>query len=255
MPVSYSRTPFADTSLGFTYAPPAVLARYCLSRGGYVCTPNALMLEHARSTPSFLHVLESASVLTPDGVGALTLLRMNGVRAFRSTGVSLGLAVAAECARTHRSLFLYGARPHRAEVAALCLCRRFPTLKIAGILDGYTVSEDAAAAAIRASGASAVFVCLGSPRQEIFMHRYADSGRCFFGLGGSLDVYAGAARRAPRVVGDCGFEWLFRILQEPTRAKKLPDLAKFYLHCGTDLVKKLNFHPKNEQIHRKIRQI
>ena len=171
MSVCYSRVPFAGTHLGFTYAPSVALARYCLSRGGYVCTPNALMLELARADARFLHTLEGASVLLPDGVGALTLLRMNGIRAMRCTGVSLGLAVAAECARTRRTLFLFGAKKGRAEAAALCLRRRFPTLKIAGTLDGYSHTWEESARLIRTSGADAVFVCLGSPRQEFVMWR------------------------------------------------------------------------------------
>lgn len=245
MPICYSRVPFADTALGFTYAPPEALADYCLSRGGYVCTPNALMLSHARRSPRFCRILEEASVLTPDGVGALALLRMDGIRTARCEGVTLGLAVAAACAHTGRSLFLFGALPGRAEAAARTLLRRYPALRIAGTLDGYTLSGEEAAARIRASQADAVFVCLGSPRQEIFMHRYANEGQCFFGLGGALDVYAGAKKRAPHVLGAHGFEWFFRILQEPKRAKKIPELAKFYLDCGADLVKKLNFYEKN----------
>lgn len=251
MSVCFSRVPFADTSLGFTYAPPTQLARYCLARGGYVCTPNALMLEEARTSLPFRQILEEASVLTPDGIGALALLRLGGIRTARSTGISLGLAVAAECARTGKSLFLYGSLPGRAEAAARALCRRYPHLRIAGTLDGYTPSFREAAARIEKSGADAVFVCLGSPRQEKFMHRYGKDGRCYFGLGGSLDIYAGAIRRAPHAFRAHGFEWLFRILDEPKRAKKLPKLAKFYLGCGFDLVKQLNFYERKEEIHGK----
>ncbi len=255
MPVYYSRVPFADTTLGFTYASPATLARYCLARGGYVCTPNALMLSHARRSSAFRRILEEASVLTPDGMGALALLRMGGIRTNRCEGISLGLAVAAECARTGRSLFLFGALPGRAEAAAHTLCRRYPTLRIAGTLDGYSLPLPQVAARIRESRADAVFVCLGSPRQEEFMHRYADCARCCFGLGGSLDVYAGAVRRAPHAVGAHGFEWLFRMFCEPRRAKKLPELAKFYLDCGFDLVKKTKKPNKKPLLDGKIRQM
>ena len=251
MPVCFSRVRFADSSLGFTYAPPAQLARYCLSRGGYVCTPNALMLEEARTSLPFRRILEEASVLTPDGIGALALLRLSGVRTARNTGVSLGLAVAAECARTGKSLFLYGSLPGRAEAAAHMLCHRYPRLHIADTLDGYTPTFREAIARIRESQADAVFVCLGSPMQERFMHRCGKDGRCYFGLGGSLDIYAGALRRAPRAFRAHGFEWLFRILSEPKRIKKMPKLAKFYLDCGFDLVKQLNFHEKKEEIHGK----
>lgn len=255
MPVYYSRVRFADADLGFSYGPLPALARYCLSRGGYVCTPNALMLGNARKSSAFLNILQNASALTPDGVGALTLLRLDGIRAARCEGVALGLAVAAECERTGRTLFLYGGARGRAEAASLCLRRRFPRLTVAGTADGYTLRGKEAAKAIRASGADVVFVCLGSPAQEEFMHRFADKTRCFFGLGGSIDVYAGAVRRAPRPIGRCGLEWLWRMKEEPHRTKKLPDLAKFYLICGSDLVKKLKFADKKSALHGKIRQI
>ena len=246
MSLTYSRIPFGTSSaelpaLGFFHGDPFSVAAYALSGKGYVCTPNALMLEYAYKSPAFLNTLKNAAVLTPDGVGALALLRRFGVRTRRLTGVSLGLAAASLCRARSLSLFIYGGGKGRADEAARILTRRFPALKIAGTLDGYSLPPARAAARIIASRADVAFVCLGSPRQEFFMRRYLDGRVTAFGLGGSVDIYAGAVPRAPHALRAVGAEWLYRMVREPKRLAKLPSLASFYFRCGTDLVNR----PKN----------
>ena len=139
-------------------------------------------------------------------------------------------------ARHSLPLFLYGGHAGVAAEAARRLLARFPTLKIAGTRHGYgNPSEDGAA--IRASGARIVFVCLGSPKQELFMAKHLPRSMLAIGLGGALNVYAGSLPRAPRAVRALGAEWAYRILLEPRRLKDLPELLSFYMHVPTLLVK------------------
>ena len=123
----YSRASCGD-DLYFAYGDVHRVAALCLSRGGYVCTPNALMLEHARTDACFARLLSQASLLVPDGVGACALLRLSGQRASRCAGVDLGMAIAREAARRGIPIFLYGGHAGVAERAARRLRARFPTL-------------------------------------------------------------------------------------------------------------------------------
>ena len=74
-----------------------------------------------------------------------------------------------------------------------------------------------------------LLVCLGAPRQELWMARYA--GRLtvglMVGLGGALDVYAGCVSRAPKIWRNLGFEWLYRLLRQPQRLKRMKCLPAF----------------------------
>ena len=88
------------------------------------------------------------------------------------------------------------------------------------------------AEAIRASEADCVFVCLGAPKQELWMAKWGEEtgARLLCGLGGSLDVFAGVVERAPKFWSDHGLEWFYRLCKEPKRIGRMMKLPLFLLH-------------------------
>ncbi len=82
---------------------------------------------------------------------------------------------------------------------------------------------------INESSADICFVCLGAPKQEIFINRYKDAvcAKVMIGLGGSIDVFAGNVKRAPAVFTKTGFEWLYRAFKEPKRFKRILKIPVF----------------------------
>ena len=97
--------------------------------------------------------------------------------------------------------------------------------------NGYFKPEEEAeiVADINKSGADIVFVCLGAPLQEkwIDRHKHELNARVAMGIGGSLDVFAGRAERAPEIFCKTGMEWFYRLCKEPKRAVRMLDLPKF----------------------------
>jgi len=89
---------------------------------------------------------------------------------------------------------------------------------------------------LRAARPDILFVCMGFPLQEEWISSHLDrlsDIRVIAGLGGSLDVWAGKVRRAPRFVSSIGLEWAWRIAQEPKkRLSQIPVLIRFGLHAG-----------------------
>jgi N-acetylglucosaminyldiphosphoundecaprenol N-acetyl-beta-D-mannosaminyltransferase len=122
--------------------------------------------------------------------------------------------------RGYRVYFL-GARADVLERAIERIHRLHPRLEIVGARNGYfSEHEDLAVSlAIRATRPDIVFVAISSPRKEYFLGEHgADLGAPFvMGVGGAIDVVAGATRRAPPLLQRLGLEWLFRLLQEPRR--------------------------------------
>ncbi|MBR6738449.1 MAG: WecB/TagA/CpsF family glycosyltransferase, partial [Oscillospiraceae bacterium] len=120
-----------------------------------------------------------------------------------------------------------------AEKAAASLLARFPRLRIVGTASGYFIRDGAENAAvvkkINESSADILFVCLGAPAQEIWAsrNRASLSPKLIACLGGSLDVYAGEAKRAPKAFIKLRIEWLWRILREPKRIARAAALPKF----------------------------
>ena len=166
--------------------------------------------------------VEQADIIGIDGMGLVLALRLLGARrAERVAGVDLMFLLLARCAELGLRPFLLGARRDVLERAAQIARQRWPGLDFAGLEDGYfgPGEEQAVAERIRASGADCLFVAMPTPRKERFLHRHGASLGVPFtmGVGGSVDVLAGAVSRAPRWMQRIGLEWLHRLLQEPRK--------------------------------------
>jgi len=104
----------------------------------------------------------------------------------------------------------------------------------ARITQGYGLTEALAAVClahdeINKSGADILFVCLGAPKQELWMAEHKDKikVRLMLGLGGSLDSYAGTVKRAPKIFIKLGLEWFYRLIKEPWRIGRMMALPKY----------------------------
>ena len=200
-------------------------------------TPNAEIVQACVDDPSLYPIIGSADVLIPDGIGVVKAARILGTPLKEKVaGVVIGEKLAAALAEEEgQSLFLLGGKPQVAETAACRLTEKYPGLSIAGVHDGYFQKEgpenEAVLEEIRKSGASVVYVCLGAPAQEkwIYANRAAlPDVRILAGLGGSVDIYAGTAKRAPKIFIHLGLEWFYRLLREPKRIGRMMNLPKFY---------------------------
>ena len=185
-----------------------------------------------RSDPELLRCTAESDVIFADGMGILLACRVLNIPApERVPGIDVMMGVIEACAREGFRPYFLGARPEVLEKAVQQLCRRYPTLEIAGWRDGYFKPEDEAqiVAEIRSARADCLFVGISSPIKEQFLNRHRDALNTpvQLGVGGSFDVLAGYVQRAPRWVQRMGFEWMYRLLQEPRR------LAARYLSTNT----------------------
>ena len=203
-----------------------------LDRAAYVVTPNPEIVMASWKDPALQEAILAADLILPDGVGLMWASRILGAPLRRRLpGIDFASAMLAELAGRQGSVFLFGAEPGVARLAGEKLAGRFPGLRIAGTQHGYLSSDEEKTLleATRRSRADLLFVCLGSPKQELWMqeHRADLPGVLMIGLGGALDVYAGRLRRAPPSWRRLGLEWLWRLLQEPKRFKRVIRLPAF----------------------------
>lgn len=199
----------------------------------YVVTPNPEIVEVCRENPEAGRAVNGADLVLPDGIGVIKGARLLGTPLKeRTPGVEFAAGLMARMAEMGKSLYLLGARPGVAEQAAARLAARYPGLRIAGTHDGYFQEDGPVIEAVRQSGADAVFVCLGAPRQEIWMAQNgaATGARLLCGLGGSMDVFAGTVERAPQFWCDHGLEWFYRLCREPWRIGRMMKLPLFLIH-------------------------
>ncbi|MGP6156718.1 MAG: WecB/TagA/CpsF family glycosyltransferase [Vulcanimicrobiaceae bacterium] len=202
------------------------------SQPSLVVTLGTEMVVAAQRDPRFHEVVETSALSLCDTVGVMYAARLQGVRIpGRVAGVDLIGPLCARFATEGLPVYLLGGRGDTPQRAARALQARYPSLRVSGVRDGYFSSaEDAGvAAAIAASGARALFVGLGSPRQELWIAEHLKETGCSVGIGvgGSFDVLAGNVERAPAVWQRLNLEWLYRLFKEPSRWRRQLALPKF----------------------------
>jgi len=203
----------------------------------YVVTPNPEIVEICRGNLAARQAVNAADLVLADGIGVVKGAQMLGTPLKgRVPGIEFAAGLMARMAEEGLSLYLLGAKPGVAETAGKRLAEQYPGLRIAGTHDGYFQEDDPVIGAIQASGADCVFVCLGAPKQELWMakHGRETGARLLCGLGGSLDVFAGVSERAPKFWSDHGLEWFYRLCREPSRAGRILKLPLFLVHVGKE---------------------
>ncbi len=194
-------------------------------RRGYVVTPNVDHLVLYRESKVFRAACDGASLRLADGMPIVWASRLLGrpLRA-RVAGSDLLPELCRMAAGGH-SVFLLGGAPGVAERAGLRLTARFPGLRIAGVHappDEFDPEDEAGEAAVRAVNSARpalLFVALGTPKQELWVHRHwsrldVDVALC---CGAAFDFIAGVQIRAPGWMQRAGLEWLWRLAHDPGR--------------------------------------
>ncbi|MEA4940990.1 N-acetylglucosaminyldiphosphoundecaprenol N-acetyl-beta-D-mannosaminyltransferase [bioreactor metagenome] len=199
----------------------------------YVATPNPEIVEVCREDPAARTAVNGADLVLPDGIGVIKGAAMLGTPLKEKTpGIEFAGHLMEKMAGEEKSLYLLGAKPGVAEEAGTRLAAKYPGLRIAGTHDGYFKEDAPVVEAIRLSGADCVFVCLGAPKQELWMAKNgkATGARLLCGLGGSLDIFAGKVERAPEFWSRHGLEWFYRLCKEPRRIGRMMKLPLFLVH-------------------------
>lgn len=152
-------------------------------------------------------------------------------------------------------VFFYGAKKENCEAAKTKIEAEFQNVKIAGFVDGYTkISDDEIVAKINEANADIVIVCLGCPRQELWIGKNCEriKAKVIFGNGGAIDFWSGKTRRAPKFMINAGLEWLYRFFESFSfsRLKRQARLSIFLLKYKLKLYKILP--GKNDALYKKI---
>lgn len=203
-------------------------------RGGYMVTPNPEIVMESWKNPELKDAVKNADLVIPDGIGIIHSARiLRTPLKERLPGIDVTTSILECMGREGRRVFLLGAKPGIAEKAAEEMKKQFPGLVICGTQDGYFKDDDPVVEKINEAAPDFLLVCLGAPKQELWMAQNAGKLNVGFmgGLGGTLDVFAGTVKRAPQIWQDLGLEWLYRCLKEPWRFKRAAKLPKFLFNA------------------------
>lgn len=224
--------------------------------GKQIVTPNPEMLLEAKKNAPFAKVLNSAWMSIPDGIGILwastfqditkkssrTGKILKGIGSLatlliypkfcrkifpaRITGIELMQEICYTAEKYQKTIFLLGAGPGVAQKTKAILEKKYPGLNIVGTFGGSPLDDDFPAlhAMIAETRPTILFVAYGAPHQEFWIAKHLHqlpSIKIAMGVGGAFDFIAGVRKRAPKFMQKTGIEWLYRLLQEPQRLRRI----------------------------------
>jgi len=203
------------------------ISRWLFENGRhYLTTPNVDHVVQLQNDPEFRAAYQNASLVVPDGMPLVWISRfLKMPLKERVAGSDLFPRVCQLAAESGKRVFLLGAKPGVAEMAALSLKRKCPTIQIAGCYSPpFGFEKDAnengkIVALINQSRTDILFVALGAPKQEKWISRYLPALNIKVALcvGAAFDFEAQVIKRAPEWMQKSGLEWLWRLCQDPVR--------------------------------------
>ncbi|MDF2592318.1 MAG: tagA [Clostridia bacterium] len=204
-----------------------------------IFTPNSEILLDAVKDRELENILNDAQLVIPDGIGVVIASKFYGTPLKeRVTGVDLATKILELGAQKNCKLFLLGASQESVTLAAEKIQEEFKGINIVGIRNGYYLEdeEEQIIDEISESGAEILFVGLGAPRQEKLIYKYKDKlgVKIALGFGGGIDTLSGTVKRAPEFYQKAGLEWLYRLIKQPSRFKRVLKLPKFVLLAMVD---------------------
>jgi N-acetylglucosaminyldiphosphoundecaprenol N-acetyl-beta-D-mannosaminyltransferase len=203
---------------------------------------NPEKIMRARKDPRLTVALLNSNFLIPDGIGVVLAIKvLHKKRVSRITGVDLMRLLLDKAEKRRYRVYIFGAKPAVLSKAVAEIKKRYPSLGIVGSSHGY-VKEDRYASLvndINSVNPDILFVGLGSPKQENWIHAYKNvlNAKLCMGIGGSLDVIAGHIPRAPYFFRTLGLEWFYRLIKEPNRIRRQLVLPHFFF----ELLKEKSF--------------
>lgn len=199
-----------------------------------VITANPEIIYRAREDKKLRDMLQTADLVTADGAGVVWASKQLGQPLQeRVTGIDLVNEICKQAAKESWKIYILGSAPGVAATAAINIQNKYPGCTIVGTHHGYfdAKEEKQIIAELEQLHPDVLFVALGAPKQEYWIADHIAKLQIpvGMGIGGSMDVLSGNVRRAPKLMQKLNIEWLYRLVSQPTRFKRMLVLPQFMI--------------------------
>lgn len=199
----------------------------------FIVTANPEIVEYARNHNDYREIIRQADYITPDGVGIIIASKiLNTPLKERITGYDMMLEFFKMNTKRPLRIYMLGAEADVIEICAKKVKESYPNVELVGYHHGFfDIEDDQFAEKISALKPDLLLLGMGFPRQENWISKHYDKFNkgLFIGIGGSFDVFSGKLKRAPEFWIKMNLEWLYRLLKQPSRWKRMLVLPLFLL--------------------------
>lgn len=207
-----------------------LLPRLSKNERTYIVTANPEIVMQTRIDKVYKDNVMKADFIVPDGAGIIAASKIvKNPIAERVTGYDLMLRLLKIADKKGYSVYLLGASEEVNKQTAENLQKNYPNLIIAGRNNGYFKEDAHILAEIDQVKPDFVFVAMGFPKQENWIGEHLNlfEKGLFMGVGGVFDILAGNIKRAPKIWIKLNLEWLYRLIKQPFRWKRILKAFEF----------------------------
>lgn len=199
-----------------------------------IVAPNVEFIMTAQKDKEFFDILKIAKLATPDSVGVMIAGKIQKKPFKQRIPGQLYFRKVLEMAEKEElTVYLLGGKDDIPKRAKENVEKLYPNLKIVGYHEGYFEkdSEENVIKEINSLQPNILFVAMGAPKQEKWIYRHKDVLKVDVaaGQGGTFDYEAGNIKRAPKTIQKLGIEWLWRLILQPSRIKRMYVLPIYLL--------------------------
>ena len=196
----------------------------------FIVTANPEIITYAESHAYYEEILKNSDYIIPDGIGIVIASRLKGTPLQeRLAGFDLMYNLLKLSNQHHYKVYLLGTKRDIIDLSALNIKKAFPNLEIVGYHHGYFHNDKPIIEEIKRTQPDLVFVGLGFPKQEQWISHNLEQFQkgIFIGVGGCLNIWGGVNKRAPRFMRTLYLEWLYRLIKEPSRSRRMLAIPVF----------------------------
>ncbi len=187
------------------------------------CVINAGKVIKMQNDKKLYESVICSDIISADGMSIVWAAKIFGYKIKqRVAGIDLMENLVALAHKKKYKCFFLGAKERVVKKVVDHYSHKYSNQVIAGFRNGYfdNDQEKIIINQIIKSKANLLFVAMTSPKKETFLNKYKNelkSVNLIMGVGGSFDVISGELKRAPLFMQKIGFEWFYRLIQEPRR--------------------------------------
>lgn len=197
----------------------------------FLAVLNANKIYLMAKNPSLREAINNASIILPENaINIGMFLLRKPLKQMNVGGYPVMLKLLEIANLYHYSVYFLGSKELVLKILHNKLKMTYPELNICGLKDGYYKDEEDIINEINKVKPNILFVGMGSPKQEFFIHKNFErlNVNILIGVGGSFNVIAGIEKPAPKWT-KFGLEWLYRALQDPQKFKRYSIVNTFFV--------------------------
>jgi N-acetylglucosaminyldiphosphoundecaprenol N-acetyl-beta-D-mannosaminyltransferase len=222
--VEISHLPFVNSTMQ-QFLQEKIKPSLGLDKKTFIITANPEIVMATRRDSAYKKVVLKADYIVPDGIGIIFAAKFKRKpMEERIAGIDLMKGMLSLANKQHAACYFLGASADSNHTAVGKIKESYPNIQIAGHHHGYfNMNDKTFAVRMAKTEPDFIFVALGYPRQEMWIkqHMPVFSKGIFMGVGGCLDVFSGNVKRAPDLFIKCNLEWLYRLIKQPFRLKRM----------------------------------